>query len=456
MRSRLIGRRHRHRAKPGFYDPSPRPEIRPGSTKLQSVLGYRKMTLDAVAKGKESIVDIQVYVRNQPLMFRFDEHVVLRTLKHLVATGHLVKTSQGRYRIHYNTGSPGGKKPAKKTQKKKTAVKKIPAKKVGIKASKKVSSSMAGAFADSSGGASTSVALSLPSSAGSSSQLAAPSAPSGLIQHPDVVKQFAGLPVVYDNYMECVDAAKNTDKFYHVQVIQKAGQFYSISHWGRRGKKGQVKIQKEISLEKATITCNTVLKKKVKDGAYKLLKRGESTAIGSMDAITLQDTWKWRSGSGTKFLDASVLFFGFNGEYLQEYVDYRRTSAFPGRIATHSGDVMTPDSGKHVVNVNLSKLPAAVGNVFIVLSCYQSATLYDILAPVVCVEDTSTGNALCGYQLDDAASNLKQTKCVIMCRIHRASPGAEWKVDALGELLSAGTVNDYSPITAACTRACSA
>ena len=90
------------------------------------------MTLAAVAKGKESIVDIQVYVRNQPLMFRFDEHVVLRTLKHLVATGHLVKTSQGRYRIHYNTGSPGGKKPAKKTQKKKTAVKKIPAKKVGI------------------------------------------------------------------------------------------------------------------------------------------------------------------------------------------------------------------------------------------------------------------------------------------------------------------------------------
>merc|ERR1712100_282486 len=90
-----------------------------------------------------------------------------------------------------------------------------------------------------------------------------------------------------------------------------------------------------------------------KSGVSRILLSGESySAPARLANVTLKQTWRY-SCQHTIFLDASILVYDFNGDYVQ-HVDFARTRSTCWAIH-HSGDVVDfhKKEGVHTVEINL-------------------------------------------------------------------------------------------------------
>ena len=82
----------------------------------------------------------------------------------------------------------------------------------------------------------------------------------------------------------------------------------------------------------------------------------------------------------------------------------------------------------------------------LVLTAFSMAMLDAFRQPFVMVEDPATKMPLCEYHLENHSKEvLAAHKAVVMCRIFLGATGA-WQVEALGNMLPRGSVNDYRPI----------
>ena len=263
------------------------------------MFSYSKMVLDAVVQGKTSIVDIQGYVRGQPLAFAFDEQLVSRAAKHLLATGRLAETVRGHYRIVV-------KKP-----KQKFSVKKKKANQSNVLSAasraliEPLTSSMAPPARTPPPPVRTRPAPSLGGGASSSS------GSSEIIRHEDLGEsEFAGATILLDKELSCVNTSHN--KFYHLQALRTtAGKFYSVFHWGRIGTKGQLQKFPFTSAEKAIGDCDKKFREKTKGNRYQEMQRRVAQAGGKMSTGTggIQVSLMWNNDdtSGRNDLDLHVI-----------------------------------------------------------------------------------------------------------------------------------------------------
>eukprot|EP00940_MAST-03C_sp_MAST-3C-sp2_P001382 g1382.t1 len=198
----------------------------------------------------------------------------------------------------------------------------------------------------------------------------------------------------------------------------------------------------ENSLRKKYHTEGMDFSRVMRHGSSHILLRGQTMSLGHLARLEVRDTWRW--DGTTKFLDATAMFFDFSGEH-QAILDYQQTRAF-GRAATHSGDVMEHGERKgfHRIRINLRQLPESIQYVYIVLSSYQGEKLNAIKLPSVSVSDVQSRAVVCDYTFE-TRENLDEHSSVVMCRLWRSSPGASWKVDALGHL-GDGEASCYDPI----------
>ena len=179
-------------------------------------------------------------------------------------------------------------------------------------------------------------------------------------------------------------------------------------------------------------------------GTSHILLRGQTMSLGALSRVELEDNWRWSHGSSQQFLDATAMFFDFDGEHV-DTLDYQRTHAFRG-AARHSGDVMDNAqlSGFHRMELNLRRLPSNVQSIFVVLSSFNGAKLDDIKYPSVNFFDVRSKSVLCEYRFE-SRKGLENFSSVIMCRLWRPTSQSAWKVDALGHL-GQGEASNYDPI----------
>lgn len=112
---------------------------------------------------------------------------------------------------------------------------------------------------------------------------------------------------------------------------------------------------------------------------------------------------------------------------------------------SHSGDVMTPTGGSHVIRLNLAGLPQRVTDLFFVLSAYHCRDLSRFHKPSVRLLDADNpDHELTKYQISQAGTS----SAVVMCSVSREADGRSWSVSAYGKK-SSGTVRDYTEIAQA-------
>ena len=184
-----------------------------------------------------------------------------------------------------------------------------------------------------------------------------------------------------------------------------------------------------------------------KSGVSKILLKGETYSCGAKNLrhVELQEAWGWSDSVGTIYLDASCLLFSHSGEFL-EVIDYSRTHSRTSKGAVrHSGDVMDDDKceGKHTISLDLHKLQSNVGAAYFTFTGFTT-TLGDIKEPSMTFSDSANGVDLCTYNLDQNCKGSSKT-AIIMCKLHRDGPAAEWKVTAIGHT-GMGRATDYDPI----------
>ena len=160
--------------------------------------------------------------------------------------------------------------------------------------------------------------------------------------------------------------------------------------------------------------------------------------------VEICDTWSWPiTLLGHLFLDTTVIFADAHGNVLG-YADYNHlTCSIDHRtVATHSGDIMTPNFGMHRVNIRLSACPAKVTYIYIVLSSWALAMLADIKQPNVSV--LSDGHELCRYEVESTL-DIKTKQAVVLCRFERATTRGGWTVKAIGKTCM-GNASRYDEI----------
>ena len=190
----------------------------------------------------------------------------------------------------------------------------------------------------------------------------------------------------------------------------------------------------------------------VAHGLPKILLRGESySASPTLNRVRMMEVWHY-AGPATIFLDASVLLYGFDGEF-QGHVDYSNQAIERslGRVH-HSGDQIDNArcEGVHSIDLHLASLKHTQA-LFFTMSAWNTAKLRDIKQPFVTMHDQATGHELCRYNFQEgkqAAAFYGERTCVIMCKICREERGKPWQVKAIGQLCD-GAADDYGPIKAA-------
>lgn len=120
-------------------------------------------------------------------------------------------------------------------------------------------------------------------------------------------------------------------------------------------------------------------------------------------------------------------------------------SAGRGKGATvlHSGDVMSPDGGSHVIRVRLADLPAYATECFFVISAYNCRNLSLFGSLNMRLFDAECPSQLLSkFTIADAG----RASAVVVCSLARKLNA--WCVQALSQTCDA-TVRDYTPIEAA-------
>ena len=205
---------------------------------------------------------------------------------------------------------------------------------------------------------------------------------------------------------------------------------------------GQVSIAWKNSKSLGYHSDTTDFKKIQASGVSTILKRGESYKGGidkGTKSIDICDTWGWTYGV-VRYLDTTVFLTDARGNVI-DYMDYTKRTLL--KIGTHSGDIMGPHSGQHLVNIRLSACQQGVEYIYVVLSAFADSTLEDIKQPSVVV--SSEGNELCRYS-SSLSSLDKKKQALVLCRFERAKAGG-WTVVAIGKTCM-GNASNYTGIAA--------
>lgn len=150
--------------------------------------------------------------------------------------------------------------------------------------------------------------------------------------------------------------------------------------------------------------------------------------------------------TGNDFLDGSCLIY--SEHRLLDVVDYRGArnwSAGTGPAASvlHSGDVMSPGGGSHVIRVRLAQLPDHVTDCFFTLSAYNCRDLSLFRQPSMRLFDADCpSHLLTTYEVADAG----HASAVVVCALTRSREA--WTVRGFSRTCDA-TVRDYAPLEAA-------
>jgi len=187
----------------------------------------------------------------------------------------------------------------------------------------------------------------------------------------------------------------------------------------------------------------------------------ESAVNEELRFITLHLEWRFPA-SGKDFLDGSCL--GYKENEPAFTVDYRNrlypredtnepqrrkpeheahidAVAKNGMTAVHhSGDVMSPGKGKHVVSVDLNALPESITDLFLVLSAYNCRDLAKFPSPVVRLFATDPAHQLTKFSLTESY----HTEAVVMSALSKSQNG-RWSLRDIC-LPCPGTVRNYKPI----------
>jgi len=121
-----------------------------------------------------------------------------------------------------------------------------------------------------------------------------------------------------------------------------------------------------------------------------------------------------------------------------DYIDYCNTKSKDGAMK-HSGDMMTGESGKHTIKIDLSKISSSVSSFYIFVSSFGGKTLKSIKDAQVIFIDEENGQELCKYQHGDQDTGEKTS--VLMAKMYRETPKGQWKVEAVA-VVGMGRVYD--------------
>jgi len=181
----------------------------------------------------------------------------------------------------------------------------------------------------------------------------------------------------------------------------------------------------------------------------------ESAVSEELRFITLHLEWRFPA-SGKDYLDGSAIGYAENEPAFT--VDYRKR-LFPaapegaakapeqvnelarnGTTAVHhSGDVMSPGKGKHVISVDLQAMPPSITDLFLVLSAYNCGDLAKFPSPVVRLFATDPAHQLTKFALTESY----HTEACIMSVL--SNTHGRWSLRDIC-LPSQGTVKLYKPI----------
>jgi tellurium resistance protein TerZ len=137
-------------------------------------------------------------------------------------------------------------------------------------------------------------------------------------------------------------------------------------------------------------------------------------------------------------LDASCLLFDAN-RHLLDQVWFKQLASTDGSIV-HSGDNRTGagDGDDETINVDLSRLPAAVQSLVFTVNSFQGDT-FDRIENAYCrLVDLTNGQELARYDLTGSGSHTGQ----VMAKLSRNGGG--WEMKALGERTTGRTFHDMT------------
>jgi tellurium resistance protein TerZ len=179
-----------------------------------------------------------------------------------------------------------------------------------------------------------------------------------------------------------------------------------------------------------------------KGQSVRLEKRGG----GALSRVTMGLGWDVRKskgllgmfggGGGDIDLDASCLLFDSRRTLLDQ-VWFRQLTSHDGSIV-HSGDNLTGagDGDDEMINVDLTRLPAAAQTLVFTVNSFQGDT-FDRIENAYCrLVDAGNGTELARYDLTGAGSHTGQ----VMAQLSRRDGG--WEMKALGVRTRGQTFHD--------------
>jgi len=186
------------------------------------------------------------------------------------------------------------------------------------------------------------------------------------------------------------------------------------------------------SLRKKYHTAMTDFSRIQASGVSHILKKGESYKVeGNVKQVRLE------LGS-----DSSMILCGaclvYEDLSCTQVVSYDNKSGYRGAVE-HSGDMQVEGKSKHIININLAKLPACVTRLFLTLCSCGCTDLSGFKKPSIKMQDAA-GTPLCNYNLESAG----RSPTVVMVGILRT--GGDWKVTAIGQPSAVACCGNYSQV----------
>jgi stress response protein SCP2 len=167
-------------------------------------------------------------------------------------------------------------------------------------------------------------------------------------------------------------------------------------------------------------------------GVSHILKKGETYKVGeSVKSVRLE----LGSDSANILCGACLVYEDLT---CAAVVSYDSRAAY-SRAVNHSGDMQVEGKSKHIINVELGKLPASVTRLFFTLCSCGCADLSGFKKPSIKMQDAD-GTGLCTYNLESAG----RAPTVVMATIVRNS--GSWQVTAIGLPSRVRCCGNYSQV----------
>jgi len=167
-------------------------------------------------------------------------------------------------------------------------------------------------------------------------------------------------------------------------------------------------------------------------GVRHIVKKGESYR---MSTAVHQVRLELGSDSSSILCGACLLYEDLT---CANVVSFDNDWAYKGAVQ-HSGDQQIDGKSKHVIDVDLAKLPSCVNRLFFTLCACGHSDLSAFKNPTIAIQDGNSA-PLCAYTIDQAG----RAPTVVMAAMERRE-GA-WQVTAAGKRSSVRCCGDYSQV----------